>query len=160
MKRLILGFLIIVLVLGVFAFFYYPKYKEKKIQADFKVIARQRLEDLKSDAAQIWLKTKKCERKESSFFGQPETYYGSRTDHIDEYSDNYFIEVRKTDSLTSPYIAIARYPYAAKFYYSGHKSTGIGGSEKECLESPAWIKNEENILTFAYQNGKWVEATR
>lgn len=138
-------------------FLIYPKYKEREIQSDFKTIAQQRLEDLKLDAAEIERNTKKCERKETTFFGQNEIYYGSHTDHIDEYSDEYFIAVRKTDSLTSPYVAIARYPYVSKFYYSDR-----GSSEKDCLELklPRHIKNEERVLTFAYQNDKWVQTTK
>lgn len=141
---------LIILILSYFLI--YPKYKEREIQVAFETIAQQRLVDLKTEATTL---TKKCERRVGQFnadVGHFDVYYISL---LVEYSDKYFIEVRKTDSLTSPYMAVARYPYVIKFYNSY-----AGSSEKDCLESPPQIKNEENVLTFAYQNDKWVETTK
>jgi len=128
-------------------FFVYPKYKEREIQADFKTIAQQRLENLKSWSA--FPLFKRCKKRESTW--RETDIYDSSI--IVEYSDNYFIEVRKTDSLTSPYMAVARYPYKLG------QSNGL--SEKDCLESlPIIIKEETLIKTFAYQNDKWEETTK
>lgn len=86
-------------------FLIYPKYKERVIQSDFKIIAQERLSSLKSEAYPLF---KKCKKRDAPWLST-DIYDGSL---IIEYSDNYFIEVRKTDSLTSPYMAIARYPYS------------------------------------------------
>jgi hypothetical protein len=139
---------LIILILSYFLV--YPKYKEREIQSDFEAIARQRLEDLKSDEP---IRPEKCKRDKSGFFDPPRFDPPPIFSLFIEHSDKYFIEVRKTDSLTSPYVAVARYPYTVKHYYSTL-------SEEDCLKSPKSIENKETVLTFAYQNDKWVETTK
>lgn len=117
--------------------------KEERLKKELLVLAEENLKTIKAEAEES--KNMPCFRLSSGRYSL--LYY--------EYSDTYSFDIRKTDSITTPYLAVVNYPPKA-YEKEGDDDLSCRQAIPQAVPPKYKNVNDPSTIYFAYQDGKWV----
>jgi hypothetical protein len=139
MKSKIILMIVGFCLFGSWSFTYGQTGATDKIQRSFVKTIDNELKRLKSLA----LNVKQNPETELKYIGN--TWRVSYSD----FSNKYSYDIRKTDSITSPYMGVVTFYF--QFYVKE------GKTREECLRAPwrLWLDQQRLVYIYAFQGGKW-----
>lgn len=142
MKNKFTLIVILALLLESYAFSYAQTEEAKNIRGSFITAVERELKSLQS-----WgLRSKNSPEREIKYWEFDKTW----NTFYSKWSNKYSYDIRKTNSLVSPYVGIVT------FYGQDYRKTGK--SKEECLKAP-WKPMDvpsHPTLKFLYQDGSWI----